>query len=55
MCVTIEPIKHLFQVATAYEINNTGSGADSQPPEANGGLGVEPTTLPQYLQLFSKK
>jgi len=37
-CVTIEPIKHLYEVATAYENNNTGYGAETP-------------TLPQYLQL----
>jgi len=50
VCVTLEPIKSLYKAATAYKHNNTGSGAELQPPEANGGLGAEPPMLSQYLQ-----
>jgi len=31
VCVTIEPIKRLYKVVTAYENNNMGSGAEHQP------------------------
>jgi len=37
-----------------YENNNVGSGSEPQLNEVNGGLGVEPSTLQRFLQLFLK-